>query len=56
MPTEFYIFTMLTHFAGYEFIYCASHYAAKSGVTGADAYPDDDAQPRDGWYSLVFEL
>jgi len=50
MSTELYIFTMLTHFAGYESVHFGVHYAAKSGPTGVDAYPGDDALPGDGWY------
>ena len=43
MSTELYIFTKLTHFAGYESVHFRLRYAAKNGPTGgADAYPGDD--------------
>ena len=35
MSIEFYIFTMLTHFAGYESVHFGLHYAAKNEPTGA---------------------
>ena len=35
MSTELYVFTMLTHFAGYEFDHFRLHYAAKNEPTGA---------------------
>jgi len=43
MSTEIYIFTMLTHFAGYGSIHFGDYYAAKNGLTGIDTLPSDDA-------------
>jgi len=50
MSIELYVFTMLTHFAGYESVHFGVHYAVKNGPTGIDAYPGDDALPGDVWY------
>jgi len=35
MSTGLYVFTMLTHFAGYESVHFRPHYAAKNEPTGA---------------------
>jgi len=35
MSTELYIFTMFTHFAGYDSVHFGVHYAAKNEPTGA---------------------
>jgi len=35
MSTGLYVFTMLTHFAGYESVHFELHYAAKNEPTGA---------------------
>jgi len=35
MSTGLYVFTMLTHFAGYESVHFGLHYAAKNKPTGA---------------------
>jgi len=35
MSIELYIFTMLTHFAGYESVHFRLHYSAKDEPTGA---------------------
>ena len=35
MSTGLYVFTMLTHFAGYESVHFGLHYAAKNEPTGA---------------------
>ena len=52
MSIELYIFTMLTHFAGYGSVHFRLHYAAKNGPTGIDEYPGDDALPGEVWYRV----